>query len=272
MVPFRVLAIGMALLAADHAAFAQLLPPNAAGVTAGHEHFLATDVEGAVRFWNALGGETATVGRAPVLRFPGVFVIVAPASEQRPLTGGSRGSAVDRIRFRIRDLGATIRRLEETGYRASPRAGGTTTEVMGPSDAAVQLVEDRALPGPVATDALVMHVPDAAGAAAWYARWFGAAIVRRAGVTYAQIPGMDIEFRETREPRMPTRGRALDHIGFEIRDLQGFVKRTSERGLEFQRRFTIAPPLYNPPVKGLAFLIDPWGTAIELNEGFADAR
>ena len=63
----------------------------------------------------------------------------------------------------------------------------------------------------------------------------------------------------------PTRGRRLDHIGFEIEGLDAFCKALEAQGVEFDRPYSTLPSGF-----GLAFLTDPWGTYIELTEGLRD--
>ena len=63
---------------------------------------------------------------------------------------------------------------------------------------------------------------------------------------------------------MPTRSRALDHIGFEVKDLASFSKELEAMGITFDRPYTeIAMGL------AVAFLTDLSGTYIELTEGLA---
>ena len=62
-----------------------------------------------------------------------------------------------------------------------------------------------------------------------------------------------------------TKGRSLDHIGFEVKDLEAFCKKLAADGV------TLESPFRDVPGIGLkvAFLIDPAGTRIELTEGLA---
>ncbi|MGH9680123.1 MAG: VOC family protein, partial [Candidatus Acidiferrales bacterium] len=64
-------------------------------------------------------------------------------------------------------------------------------------------------------------------------------------------------------PTVGTQGRMLDHIGFEIVNLEEFCKKAEANGVKFDTPFTKRPDLGI----SLAFLTDPWGTRIELNEG-----
>jgi extradiol dioxygenase family protein len=60
-----------------------------------------------------------------------------------------------------------------------------------------------------------------------------------------------------------TKGRALDHIGFEVRGLESFAKKLEARGIHFDVPYREIPRLG----LAIAFITDPWGTYIELTEG-----
>ena len=55
-----------------------------------------------------------------------------------------------------------------------------------------------------------------------------------------------------------------DHIGFEIKNLEAFCKKLEASGVKFDRPYGKSQTI---PGLGLAFLTDPWGTYIEINEG-----
>ena len=79
----------------------------------------------------------------------------------------------------------------------------------------------------------------------------------------ADIPGANLTFTKSDTPTVPTKGRMLDHIGFEIVGLEAFCKKAEANGVKFDMPFTKRPDLGI----SLAFMTDPWGTYIELNEG-----
>ena len=66
----------------------------------------------------------------------------------------------------------------------------------------------------------------------------------------------------------PSKGRGIDHIGFDVKDLDAFSKRLEGMGLKFD-----APPraIQNAPTR-VAFFTDPWGTYIEVTEKLAPSR
>jgi predicted enzyme related to lactoylglutathione lyase len=96
---------------------------------------------------------------------------------------------------------------------------------------------------------------------AWYVKTFGAKPSLRNQAPVADIPGVQMRFAKTATPADPTKGRVLDHIGFDVKDLQGFIKKLEAAGIKMDRPYT-------PTDTGgaLAFITDPWGTSIELNE------
>ena len=60
-----------------------------------------------------------------------------------------------------------------------------------------------------------------------------------------------------------TQGRALDHIGFEVKNLEAFTKKLESQGIK------LTSPYRQVAALGIsiAFITDPWGTYIELTEG-----
>ncbi len=55
----------------------------------------------------------------------------------------------------------------------------------------------------------------------------------------------------------------MDHIGFEVRNLEAFSKRLEAAGIRFDVPYRKIPSLG----LAVAFFTDPWGTYIELTEG-----
>jgi hypothetical protein len=84
-------------------------------------------------------------------------------------------------------------------------------------------------------------------------------LVALAGLTAAPVPA---------QLAAPTKGRSLDHIGFEVANMDLFAQKLQAQGIEFDM-----PPrtALNGTTK-IAFLTDPWGTYIELTQGLAPAK
>ena len=270
-------------------ALAQTRPFNAAGVTTGHEHLAGLDANAHNAFWTALGAVPAQLGTGTqILKLPGVFIMFqnaggrggrggaapaagapAPAAAPPAAPGPSEGSSVEHLSFKVKSLKDTLAKLDAAGTKPMPGASATQAFVMAPNNVKVQLVEDAALATPIASSEMLMKVPSAAEAAAWYEKWFGARIVKQGQSTIAEIPGMNIRFAETKEPVVGTQGRAINHIGLEVKNLEALMKKMADGGVMVNRPYAAAPATI-APLKSLGFITDPWGTYIELNEGFSE--
>jgi hypothetical protein len=69
------------------------------------------------------------------------------------------------------------------------------------------------------------------------------------------------------ETLVGTKGRAVDHVGFEVRNLRAFCAELEAKGIK------LASPFRRDPALGLdvATIVDPWGTVVELTEGLRPA-
>ena len=266
---------------------AQTRPFNAAGVTTGHQHLAGLDPAAHNAFWTALGAAPAQLGAGTqILKLPGVFIMFqnagarggrggaapaagAPAAPPAAAPGPSEGSSVEYLAFKVKSLKDTLAKLEAAGTK--PIAGATATQafILAPNSVKVQLVEDTALATPIASYEMLMKVSSVADASAWYEKWFGARVVKQGQSTVAEIPGMNIRFAETRDPVSGTQGRAINHIGLEVKNLEALMKKMTDGGVMVNRPYAAAPATI-APLKSLGFITDPWGTYIELNEGFSE--
>ena len=59
----------------------------------------------------------------------------------------------------------------------------------------------------------------------------------------AGVPGIAFSFRKTDAPQAPTKGRSLDHIGFEVKDLEAFCKKLAADGVTFDSPFRDVPAI-----------------------------
>ena len=97
---------------------------------------------------------------------------------------------------------------------------------------------------------------------AWYGKIFGAQASLRNNAPVADVPGTQLRFNKADMAQAPTKGRVLDHIGFDVKDLQAFIKKLEANGIKLDRPYT----KNEQTGAALAFITDPWGTYIELNE------
>jgi len=240
------------------AASAQLAPPNAAGVANGHLHLRVRDTAAQTRFWTGgLGATAIKVGNFDVIKMPGTLILI----QQGEPSGGTDGSVIGHLAFKVRDMRATLDRLRALGIQV-PEKAGKQAMLMGPEDVQVELTEDPAMTAPIAHYHIHWYDGDPKATQAWYAKTFGAIPGKRGNFGAADIPGANLTFSEAAAAVAPTKGRALDHIGFEVKNLEAFCKQLEASGVKLDVAYRKIPSLKI----GLAFLTDPWGAYIELTE------
>lgn len=256
---------------------AQLLAAREAPVAYGHHHINASDVEAHKRFWiDALGGEQASVPGREVVSFPNVLVFLSA----RAPTGGTKGTVVNHVGFETHDIRAAVARLRSMGYRMVTReelpaayevvddlgqrdGGNVIAFVMGPDETKVELIENASIAHPIQLHHVHWAVPDGQAMQAWYVEHLGATAGTRIGQPTGELPGVNLTFGPTTETVVPTRGRVLDHIGFEVKGLEELCRRLEASGVTLDRGYTPVPDLGI----AIAFFTDPWGTYVELTEG-----
>jgi len=81
-------------------------------------------------------------------------------------------------------------------------------------------------------------------------------------VAPTDVPGLQLRFNKADAAQAPTKGRVLDHLGFDVKDLKAFIKTNLEaNGVKLDRPYSV-----NASGIGIAFVTDPFGTYIEINE------
>ncbi len=269
---------GLLLTAAAAPAAAQIASPNDAGVAMGHLHYVVRDVEANTAFWVALGGEADRVGDTVVVTFPDVLVML----DEGESSGGTEGSILNHMAFRVQSL-ATV---AAAGFEFEDRGSGITN-VFSPGDERIELFDDtatnltftrddgatdpvaqrhnRLLEGPIRSHHLHLYLVDDAVEEAqdWYATMFGGVPGMRWRYDAVDVPGINFNFSYNPDAGgAPTKGRMLDHIGFEVENLERFCRELEARGVTFD-----VPYRQSSSGIGYAFLTDPWGVSIALTEG-----
>ena len=237
----------------------QLSPPNATGVSMGHLHFNVSDVDASLRFWQTLGGKTVKVGRLDVVKFRDVLVVLRKADP----SGGTPDSVVNHVGFRIPNLQEAVTRWKAAGLEIQPGTNPKQVFVFGPGPTKIEMTEDPSLTVPIANHHIHFYTASVTDTQAWYVKHFGAKAGKRAQFEAADVPGVNLTFSAAPSALAPTKGRALDHIGFEVRNLEQFCRNLEADGIHFDMSYREVPDLKIH----IAFLTDPWGTYIELTEG-----
>jgi catechol 2,3-dioxygenase-like lactoylglutathione lyase family enzyme len=126
------------------------------------------------------------------------------------------------------------------------------------------LRHNRPMNVPIVAHHVHLNVPKGAeaDAKAWYVRTLGGIPGKRWHYEAADLPGINMNFSEVDTRQAPTKGRMLDHIGFEVQNLSAFCAALAARGVKLD-----VPYAKQPTGIGTATLTDPWGTSIELTEG-----
>ncbi len=240
---------------------AQLPASNATGVSAGHLHMMVRDPAAHRKIWvDVLGAEAVKAGAIEFLRLPGIFLVLGKGEPAE----GSEGSTVDHFAFRAQDLPAIRAKLVAAGI---PLTRDDAVEIVAifPDKVKVEFYAAPTLTRPLEHFHVHFYAADIDALRAWYLKHFGAAMPTPANANAMGVPGMSFSFRKTEAAQAATKGRSLDHIGFEVKNLEAFCKKLAADGVTFETPFREVPSL------GLkiAFLIDPAGTRIELTEGLA---
>ncbi len=100
-----------------------------------------------------------------------------------------------------------------------------------PEGVTVEVMENKTLATPVAFHHIHESVVDGEAARAWYMKEFGAGSGSRRNLPAAMFPGGEVDFLKAQMPPEPTKGHALDHIGFEVKDLDAFMKKMAADGV-----------------------------------------
>jgi catechol 2,3-dioxygenase-like lactoylglutathione lyase family enzyme len=275
-------AIAFSTLAAASTASAQTIVAEGP-VVYGHHHLNTTDMAAQKRFYvETLGGTLATIGtnNLEVIQFPNVFLFFRPM--QAP-TGGTIGSTVNHIGFSVPDLKPMVARIKANGFKMITSdsvaatvkvtddiaAASPTTNIafaLGPEDVKVELVEVKAQAAPIQLHHVHFFGQQQAEMQAWYAKTFGAEqrpLAPGQAFMTDVLPGVTLSFSASPTETVATQGRALDHIGFEVKNLEAFTKKLEADGIPL----TVSYRRVDALNIAIAFIKDPWGTNIELTEG-----
>jgi catechol 2,3-dioxygenase-like lactoylglutathione lyase family enzyme len=261
---------------------AELLNKEAPAVV-GHYHLNVTSIDEHKKFWvDTLGGTAIKVGTVDVIEFPNVFLFL----RVQPPTGGTRGTTFDHIGFAVPDVPALTTKVVANGYELTvgrepapgetaspPTAGnyGRFSYLVGPDGVKVELVTNSEANAPPITHHHVHFVnKQFVEMQQWYMKAFNATL--REGQTDffigADLPGVGymLNFFSwlPNDSLVGTTGRAVDHVGFEVHDLEAFCKQLEAKGI------ALTQPYRKSENIATAMITDPWGTSIELTEGLRD--
>ncbi len=269
------LILGVALLGPASAVWAQLLPPNQAGVSMGQWHTVVRNIDATKKFWMLLGGAPIRVDGVDVIKFRGVLVFLTQGSPAGD--NGNKGCALDHPGFTMKNGEEFLGKLKAQGFMVEPIQGrgaesgyistpdGLRIEMQGrPDDLAKRSLlgySGKDLDLEIADDHLHYFLPESAvpDAQAWYGKLFGAKPLRennRGNTPAGDLPGIRLRFGASQSATdlLPTKGRAMDYIGFEVKNLDAFAKKLAAGGVK------VDEPYSKSRHKGFASatITDPW--------------
>ena len=252
-------------------AAAQPAPFNETGVTMGHWHLASKDVEANKRIYLAMGGKLFMPGGNPLMMFPGVYINLNLGNERGE--GGTVGSVVNHVGFIVDNVQQRVAQWKAAGVPVLPginNRGNPQAFVVTPDGVRMEILEDKAQGVPIRNEHVHFLLPEAeiAKAQAWYAKTFGGKVGTRRNASVVDLPGVQLRFgypsqdpRQAQTAQARTRGRVLDHIGFDVKDHAAFVQRLQAEGIKLDE-----PALKVPTGNVITYITDPWGTRIEIIE------
>jgi catechol 2,3-dioxygenase-like lactoylglutathione lyase family enzyme len=261
---------------------AQTAPPNAAGISTGHIHLVVQDPAAMQKVWvDVLGGKPETAGPLTMVKYPNVFIILtggATAADRE----GTDGSVINHVGFSVKSYAATKAKAEAAGLAVRELTPNQQAFVTFPGKVTVEIQEDPTIASDTEFSHFHLSVPDPNAAREWYIKTFGGEEgQRRKGVKGAKIPGGFVDFLSSvprggrggkaddgppPSPPAASKGRVVDHIGFEVKDLKAFTDHLIADGQKMDMAYTDATSKMGLKI---AFFTDPNGTYIELTEGLS---
>lgn len=247
-------------------AFAQLVKAKDNRIVFGHLHVHPTSYEVHNKFWiDVLGGARGRVGTMDVaLYLDGIVEWESPTWAGKPPGGGTKGTVVDHVAFGVTNLRATLDRVKAAGFPVLSQEGPIAF-VMGPDDFKVELIEVKDQKAPIAMHHIHWAGSQLADMEAWYVKMLAAKPGKRGSVLESAIPGTGLTFSPSATPVIGTKGRVLDHIGFEVRNLEAFTKELEAMGVKIER--LVKTKMAHVGDITIAYITDPFGTYIEFSEG-----
>lgn len=213
----------VASLAAVVSALAQ---PGAPNIAAAHIHLNAADPDAAIAFWNdVIGTSNSTIGSYKGVDTLGVKILFT----RKAPSGASTGSAIDHIALRVPDLLPVIDRLSKTSYKSfRPPNSSDRIVIDGPDGVRIEIMEENSAYTPLEFNHIHLSSKQPKEMQAWYIANLGA----RPGPVDANsvlIPGANVTISQA-DSVVPSADRSIDHISFEVTDLENLCKKLVESG------------------------------------------
>ena len=162
---------------------------------------------------------------------------------------------VNHVGFIVKNVPESVAKWKAAGVTVLPGNNGRTDQayVETPDGLRIEILENKDQSEPIRHEHVHFFVPQDQVPAmqAWYAKIFGAKpSTTPTNAPVDDIPGAQLRFNKADAAQAPTKGRVLDHIGFDVVDLQAFVKKLEAEGIKLDRPYSknpngIAPRLHH---------------------------
>ena len=250
------------------------LPRLVLAATPHHIHIALSHASEAVKWYEQYMGCEAIEGRGNAVDCGTAEIDFVLGTVQ----GGSAGSGVDHIGFSVVDLEAKMNEFEKVGVRGSGIRlqrfddGSLVRDIPGlfkiafifdPWGTRIELVQDAETLG---FHHIHLNSVDPAATLQWYQEVFGGTPASLKGMLdgllFDNIWLLASAYTDGR-PGM-TQGRTIDHIGFEVADLDQLAARMTQLQVEFQQQ-PVVPENARSSAKR-AFILGPDGVRIAIVE------
>jgi catechol 2,3-dioxygenase-like lactoylglutathione lyase family enzyme len=177
---------------------------------------------------------------------------------------------VNHVGFIVNNVQEQVAKWKAAGVPVLPGTNNRPDQafVVTPDGVPIEILEDKAQGVPIRNEHVHFLLPEAeiAKAQAWYAKTFGGTAGTRNNASVLDLPGVQLRFgyasqdpRQAQTAQARTRGRVLDHIGFDVKDHAAFVRKIEAEGIKLDE-----PPRTGPTGNTITYITDPWGTRIEI--------
>src|SRR6185295_10776938 len=237
---------------------AQPAPYYEIGVTMGHWHIISKDVEANKKLFLGMGGKLFMPGGNPLMMFPGIYINLNLGTEKGD--GGTQGSVVNHVGFIVNNVQERVAQWKAAGVPVLPGNNNRPDQafVVTPDGVRIEILEDKTQAMPVRNEHVHLSVTETEipKAQAWYAKTFGGKAGTRNDAPVVDLPGVQFRFARADTKQAPTRGRVLDHIGFDVKDHAAVVKKPHAEGTK------LAEPVRKRPTGNtITHITHPWGTS-----------
>ena len=246
--------------------YSQLATPNDNGITFGHVHLNISDIEQQKQIWvEHFNGSIIEREAHTVVKLPNMMV----ALTERAPTAGSTETTMHHFGFNVRHMDKFLDKWRAAGLEVGSMflgaEGQLNAYVTLPDGVEVEMQEDQGLQEEITGYHVHWFLDNPEEIMQWYVDMFDLEVRPRGRInTTTNMPGMNFSFGANSSGRQSTLGTAIDHIGFEINNLEEFCRQLEAKGIVFDI------PYHEVPAIGLssAYFTDPSGVYVELTEGY----